>query len=135
MRGCVRKFFPKANGAMINAVACMFTNSTDSHFILDFHPCHPEVRRRSRTASFGRRQRCVCQPQAACATPCTRVVLQVILCSACSGHGFKFTSVIGEVLADLATHGDTRHPIGLHRLSLERPGHREFLKTCMPSSL
>jgi len=29
-----------------------------------------------------------------------------------SGHGFKFSSVMGEVLADLATHGSTRHPIG-----------------------
>jgi sarcosine oxidase len=29
-----------------------------------------------------------------------------------SGHGFKFASVIGEVLADLATTGQTRHPIG-----------------------
>jgi sarcosine oxidase len=30
-----------------------------------------------------------------------------------SGHGFKFASVVGEVLADLATTGTTRHPIGL----------------------
>ncbi len=29
-----------------------------------------------------------------------------------SGHGFKFASVMGEVLADLATEGRTRHPIG-----------------------
>jgi sarcosine oxidase len=32
--------------------------------------------------------------------------------SACSGHGFKFASVLGEVLADLALDGTTRHPIG-----------------------
>lgn len=32
--------------------------------------------------------------------------------SACSGHGFKFASVIGEILADLALDGATRHPIG-----------------------
>ena len=32
--------------------------------------------------------------------------------SACSGHGFKFASVMGEVLADLALDGRTRHPIG-----------------------
>lgn len=30
-----------------------------------------------------------------------------------SGHGFKFASVVGEVLADLATHGKTAHPIAL----------------------
>jgi sarcosine oxidase len=30
-----------------------------------------------------------------------------------SGHGFKFSSVIGEILADLATKGVTSHPIGI----------------------
>jgi sarcosine oxidase len=38
---------------------------------------------------------------------------QVVLASPCSGHGYKFCSVMGEVLADLATgHGATRHDIG-----------------------
>jgi sarcosine oxidase len=36
----------------------------------------------------------------------------VAYASACSGHGFKFASVMGEVLADLALGGATRHPIG-----------------------
>ena len=35
----------------------------------------------------------------------------VAYASACSGHGFKFASVMGEVLADLALDGATRHPI------------------------
>ena len=35
----------------------------------------------------------------------------VAYASACSGHGFKFASVMGEVLADLALEGTTRHPI------------------------
>ena len=30
-----------------------------------------------------------------------------------SGHGFKFASVVGEMLADLASRGETAHPIGL----------------------
>jgi sarcosine oxidase len=30
-----------------------------------------------------------------------------------SGHGFKFVPVVGEILADLATEGSTRHPIEL----------------------
>jgi sarcosine oxidase len=30
-----------------------------------------------------------------------------------SGHGYKFCSVVGEILADLATEGSTRHPIDL----------------------
>jgi sarcosine oxidase len=33
-----------------------------------------------------------------------------------SGHGFKFCSVVGEILADLALEGATRHDIGLFRL-------------------
>ena len=35
-----------------------------------------------------------------------------------SGHGFKFASVIGEALADLALEGRTALPIGF--LGLER---------------
>ncbi|MBW3601244.1 MAG: N-methyl-L-tryptophan oxidase [Actinobacteria bacterium] len=41
---------------------------------------------------------------------------QVSFASPCSGHGFKFASVVGEVMADLAEHGDTRHDISLFRL-------------------
>jgi sarcosine oxidase len=33
-----------------------------------------------------------------------------------SGHGYKFCSVIGEILADLAIDGSTRHDIGLFGL-------------------
>jgi glycine/D-amino acid oxidase-like deaminating enzyme len=35
----------------------------------------------------------------------------VIFAAGFSGHGFKFAPVIGEVLADLALHGQTQHPI------------------------
>jgi sarcosine oxidase len=37
----------------------------------------------------------------------------VVIASPCSGHGYKFASVIGEILSDLAIGGATRHPIGL----------------------
>lgn len=37
----------------------------------------------------------------------------VIVAGGFSGHGFKFCSVVGEVLADLALNGETRHRIGL----------------------
>jgi sarcosine oxidase len=40
----------------------------------------------------------------------------VVVASACSGHGFKFAPVVGEILADLALDGGTRHPIELFRL-------------------
>jgi sarcosine oxidase len=42
---------------------------------------------------------------------------QIVLASPYSGHGFKFASVIGEVLADLATVGATPHDISRFRLN------------------
>jgi glycine/D-amino acid oxidase-like deaminating enzyme len=42
----------------------------------------------------------------------------VVYAAGFSGHGFKFSAVMGEVMADLATEGTTRHPIGF--LSAER---------------
>jgi sarcosine oxidase len=45
---------------------------------------------------------------------------QVIVASPCSGHGFKFASVVGEILADLATDGQSRFdlsPFGFARLA------------------
>jgi sarcosine oxidase len=41
---------------------------------------------------------------------------QVSVAAGFSGHGYKFCSVVGEVMADLAQHGETRHDIGLFRL-------------------
>ncbi len=37
---------------------------------------------------------------------------RIVVASPCSGHGFKFTSVVGEILADLALDGGTDLPIG-----------------------
>lgn len=42
---------------------------------------------------------------------------QVSIAAGFSGHGFKFCSIIGEILADLAERGETKHDIGLFRLS------------------
>lgn len=42
---------------------------------------------------------------------------RVIVASPCSGHGFKFASVMGEIIADLATAGETRHNINLFNIS------------------
>ena len=41
---------------------------------------------------------------------------QVSLASGFSGHGFKFASVIGEIMADLAMFGETPHDVDLFRL-------------------
>ena len=41
---------------------------------------------------------------------------EVVIAAGFSGHGYKFCSVIGEVLADLARDGETRHDIDFFRL-------------------
>lgn len=82
LRDCVGTFFRGANGPMIRASTCIFTNTPDEHFIIDRLPEAPEV----------------------------------LVVSACSGHGFKFCSVIGEVVADLIQLGATGHDLALFRL-------------------
>ena len=41
----------------------------------------------------------------------------VAFASACSGHGFKFAPVIGEILADLVLQGRTPHDISRFQLA------------------
>jgi sarcosine oxidase len=53
-------------------------------------------------------------------------VPEIIVASPCSGHGFKFAPVIGEILADLATTGETLHDISRFRLA-------RFGRTLSPS--
>jgi sarcosine oxidase len=42
---------------------------------------------------------------------------QVAVAAGFSGHGFKFASVVGEIMADLAEHGRTQLPIEMFRLN------------------
>ncbi len=52
---------------------------------------------------------------------------QVAYASACTGHGYKFASVIGEILADLAQRRHSRHAIDLftaNRFTGSRSGSR-----------
>jgi sarcosine oxidase len=46
---------------------------------------------------------------------------QVSFASPCSGHGFKFVSVLGEIMADLAERGESRHNIDFFSLARYRP--------------
>src|SRR5262249_46517276 len=46
---------------------------------------------------------------------------QVAVACGFSGHGFKFASVVGEVLADLADRGRTDPPIGMFRATRFAP--------------
>ncbi len=61
-------YYFNATLTCINATACMYTNTPDEHFIIDYHPDHKNI----------------------------------ILVSACSGHGFKFSSAIGKILREMA---------------------------------
>lgn len=41
---------------------------------------------------------------------------EIIIASPCSGHGYKFASVVGEILADLATTGKSRFDLSMFRM-------------------
>ncbi len=58
----------------------------------------------------------------------------IVLASPCSGHGYKFCPVIGEILADLATTGETEHDIALFRLDRFSGGNASSVtETVLPS--
>ena len=80
----MRWHMPLADGKLLETRVCMYTNTPDQHFILDFHPDDQRV----------------------------------VVASPCSGHGFKFSNVIGRICADLALDGQTEFEIGF--LSLGR---------------
>jgi sarcosine oxidase len=42
---------------------------------------------------------------------------QVLIVSACSGHGFKFAAVTGEIIADLLDKGEARFDLSMFRVS------------------
>jgi len=83
LREGLRRYFPDADGPTLAMKVCLFTNTSDEHFILDRHPDHP----------------------------------QVALAAGFSGHGFKFCSVVGEIMADLVLDGAARHKIDRFRLA------------------
>lgn len=61
------RYLPNAAGPLRGSATCLYTNTSDGHFLLAPHARHEEV----------------------------------LVVSACSGHGFKFASAIGEAVADL----------------------------------
>mmetsp|Transcript_3907 Transcript_3907/g.6603 ORF Transcript_3907/g.6603 Transcript_3907/m.6603 type:complete len:423 (+) Transcript_3907:29-1297(+) len=62
---------------------CLYTNTSDEHFLIDFLPENDNV----------------------------------IIASPCSGHGFKFSSVIGEILKELVLQGESSHDISLFSIA------------------
>mmetsp|Transcript_18999 Transcript_18999/g.48227 ORF Transcript_18999/g.48227 Transcript_18999/m.48227 type:complete len:460 (+) Transcript_18999:2973-4352(+) len=62
---------------------------------------------------------------------------QVLLCSACSGHGFKMASGVGQLLAEHVEQESNpaeHEELKLHRINPDRPGHAELLRAFQGSS-
>ncbi len=43
IRAVLARLIPDANGRLLESAVCLYTNTPDSHFVLDFHPHHPRV--------------------------------------------------------------------------------------------
>lgn len=74
----LNKFIPYGYESTHVMKTCLYTNTPDENFILDFVPGFEK---------------------------------DVVVAAGFSGHGFKFASMIGEVMADLAMKGSTTMPI------------------------
>ena len=86
VRNFLARHMPNANGPRLDSRVCMYTNTPDFNFILDFHPDNDRI----------------------------------VIASPCSGHGFKFSNIIGSIAADLVLEGRTSFEIGF--LSIDRFG-------------
>lgn len=83
----LNQFIPDGYENTLVMKTCLYTNSPDQNFIIDY------------LSGFDK---------------------DVVFATGFSGHGFKFVSVVGEILADLAMNGSTSLPIGF--LSTKRFG-------------
>jgi sarcosine oxidase len=75
----LNKYMPDSYESTHVIKSCMYTNTPDENFILDFVPGYDQ---------------------------------DVLIAAGFSGHGFKFASVVGEIMSDLAIKGKTIQPIG-----------------------
>jgi sarcosine oxidase len=69
----IKEYLPAAQGKLISSTVCMYTDTPDFNFLIDFHPQFKNI----------------------------------VIASPCSGHGFKFSSAIGEIVKDLLLTGNT----------------------------
>jgi sarcosine oxidase len=84
LKNAIRPVLPGLAASPVRgATTCLFTNTPDHDFLIDFHPDYPRV----------------------------------LISSACSGHGFKFASVVGEIQADLVANGRSRFDLSPFVLS------------------
>jgi sarcosine oxidase len=96
LREQIERYVPDLNGRLLNSAACMYTDTPDLHFLIDFHPGHKNI----------------------------------LLVSPCSGHGFKFSAVMGEIVADMVTEG--RSKFDLSQFGVQRLLRDESQAACPP---
>jgi sarcosine oxidase len=83
VRGAASRLFGWVEEAeLVDAASCLYTDTPDLRFVIDFLPGTP----------------------------------QVLVSSPCSGHGFKFASVIGEMQASLVLDGNCSFDISPFRI-------------------
>jgi glycine/D-amino acid oxidase-like deaminating enzyme len=71
----LQRYLLQATRQHMRHETCMYTMTSDQHFLVDMHPQFPNV----------------------------------AFAAGLSGHGFKFASVLGEILADLVQHQTSPH--------------------------
>ena len=77
VKNFLEEYIPLANGKLIDSRVCVYTNTPDFDFIIDFYPNDENI----------------------------------IICSPCSGHGFKFTPAIGEICSELVINNGTNYDL------------------------
>jgi sarcosine oxidase len=82
VRNFLHQHIPLLESPPIESKTCIYTNTPDGHFLIDFHPTEEDA----------------------------------IIVSPCSGHGFKFASVVGEIVSELAVDGKTNHDISMFKI-------------------
>lgn len=86
LRSLLERFLPAANGLLRKTAVCLYTNTPDMHFVLDYYPENSNV----------------------------------LIVSPCSGHGFKFSSAVGEMVRQLVVEGKTDFDLMPFRLGRMR---------------
>lgn len=84
IRNFLEEYIPDANGDLLESRVCVYTDTPDLDFIIDFHPNDKNI----------------------------------IICSPCSGHGFKFTPAIGEICSKMIR--EEKIDFNLNEFSLTR---------------
>ena len=83
IRNFIEEYIPSANGKLLDSKVCIYTDTPDLDFIIDFYPEDENI----------------------------------IICSPCSGHGFKFTPAIGEICSKMINNEKTGFELSEFSLS------------------